>query len=335
MREALREARKGVGFTSPNPAVGAVLVNKGRVVSRAYHRQAGGPHAEVGCLGKLKGAVPANATLYVTMEPCCTQGKTGPCTDVIVRSGVRRVVIGALDPNPKHNGRGLGILRAAGIEVESGVLEAECTALNEGFNKWIVTGMPFVIAKCGMSMDGRLTRRGDELRWITGPQARRDGHRLRREVDAIIIGAETARQDDPHLTVRGVGRSKQPWRVILTSSGRLPAKLKLFRDRHKDRTLVYRKKSLRAVLTDLGKKNVTSVMIEGGGKLLGHALEQRLIDKVQFYVSATLTGGPVVAFGGRGAGATADGLHLEGVSYTRFGQDVRVAGYPRAVTNIS
>jgi diaminohydroxyphosphoribosylaminopyrimidine deaminase/5-amino-6-(5-phosphoribosylamino)uracil reductase len=328
MRAALREARKGLGQTSPNPAVGAVLVAGHKIVARAHHKRAGAKHAEVECLARAGTPVPPGSTLYVTLEPCSTLGRTGRCTDAIIRAGVRRVVIGAMDVNPDHQGRGIDILRAAGIEVRTNVLEAECSALNEAFNKWIVTGLPFVIAKCGMSLDGRLTRRPGEPGWITGPAARRDSHHLRSQVDAILIGAETARVDDPGLTVRGVGPSKQPWRVVLTSSGRLPARLKLFKDRFKDRTLVYRKKSLIAVLKDLGKKNVTSVLIEGGGDILGQALDRGLIDKVQIYLGPILTGGPVIAFAGCGAGSTPEAPRLQRVSYAKFGDNVRVVGYP-------
>jgi diaminohydroxyphosphoribosylaminopyrimidine deaminase / 5-amino-6-(5-phosphoribosylamino)uracil reductase len=329
MRVALQEGRKGLGQTSPNPAVGAVLVRGRRIIARGHHKRAGAKHAEVECLARLPSPVPPDSTLYVTLEPCSTVGRTGRCTDAIIRAGVRRVVIGAIDPNPEHEGRGIDILRKAGIEVRTNVLEAECSALNEAFNKWIVTGLPFVIAKCGMSLDGRLTRPPDEPGWITGAVARRDSHRLRSQVDAIIIGAETARADDPRLTVRGVGRSKQPWRVVLASSGRLPAGLKLFQDRFKDRTLLYRRKSLRAVLKDLGEKSVTSVLIEGGGSILGQALDGRLIDKVQIYLGPILTGGPIIAFAGRGAGSSQEALRLQGITYARLGDNVCVAGYPK------
>jgi diaminohydroxyphosphoribosylaminopyrimidine deaminase/5-amino-6-(5-phosphoribosylamino)uracil reductase len=220
-------------------------------------------------------------------------------------------------------------LKKAGIEVITGVLAEECTLLNEAFNKWIVTGRPFVIAKCGMSLDGRLTRPRGESRWITGPAARKNSRLLRGQVDAIIIGAETARADDPKLTVRGVGGSPQPWRVILTRSGRLPAHLRIFRDQFRQRTVIYRNKALGAVLRDLGKKKVTSVLMEGGGKLLSQALEARLIDKVQVYIGPILTGGPVLAFGGRGASSTQTSLRLEGVTFDKLGDDVRVVGYPK------
>ena len=222
MRAALAEARRGIGRASPNPAVGAVLVRGQRVISRGYHRASGLPHAEIECLAAAPRGSLRSATLYVTLEPCSTIGRTPPCTDAIVRAGVGRVVIGATDPNPLHSGRGIDQLRAAGIKVTTGVLAAECSRLNEAFNKWIVTGKPFVIAKCGMSLDGRLTRAPNEGRWLTGPAARRHAMQLRAQVDAILIGAETLRRDNPRLTTRGIRGARQPWRVVLSRSGKLP-----------------------------------------------------------------------------------------------------------------
>src|SRR5882724_6794358 len=231
MRTALSEARKSFGQTSPNPAVGAVLVVRKRIVARGHHRQAGKPHAEIECLRNLRGKVPKNATLYVTLEPCSTKGRTGACTDQIVRAGVNSVVIGTTDPNPRHRGRGVEILRAAGIEVRTGVLAEECAVLNEAFNKWVATGIPFVIAKCGMSLDGRLTRPKKGSRWITSPTARRHAQTLRGETDAILIGAETLRTDNPRLTVRGRRQVRQPVRVVMTRSGKLPRSARFFTDR--------------------------------------------------------------------------------------------------------
>jgi diaminohydroxyphosphoribosylaminopyrimidine deaminase/5-amino-6-(5-phosphoribosylamino)uracil reductase len=210
MRAALAEARKGIGQTSPNPAVGAVLVVQGRVIAKGHHREAGAPHAEVECLGSIRGPLPAGAALYVTLEPCSTTGRTARCTDAILAAGVKNVVVGAVDPNPAHRGSGLEILRAAGVNVRSGVLADECAALNEAFNKWIQTGRPLVLAKCGMTLDGRLTRPAGEGRWLTGSASRRHANRKRGEVDAIMIGAETLRQDDPRLTVREKRGVRQP-----------------------------------------------------------------------------------------------------------------------------
>jgi len=329
MRAALAEARRGIGSASPNPAVGAVLVRGQRVISRGYHRASGLPHAEIECLAAAPSGSLRSATLYITLEPCSTIGRTPPCTDAIVRAGVGRVVIGATDPNPLHGGRGIDQLRASGIRVTTGVLGAECSRLNEAFNRWIVTGKPFVIAKCGMSLDGRLTRVPNEERWLTGPVARRHAMRLRAQVDAILIGAETLRRDNPRLTTRGIPGARQPWRVVLSRSGKLPRDAHLFADRFAARTLVYRNKALRQVLADLGRREITSVLIEGGGNVLGQAFDARLVDKVQFYLAPVFTGGPVPAVAGRGAGSTADGAKLSQTRFERIGPDLIVTGYPR------
>jgi diaminohydroxyphosphoribosylaminopyrimidine deaminase / 5-amino-6-(5-phosphoribosylamino)uracil reductase len=330
MRAALAEAKKGLGWTSPNPAVGAVLVIGDRIVARGHHREAGCAHAEVECLLNFGAPVPRDATLFVTLEPCSTQGRTAPCTNAIIRAGAKSVVVGARDVNPRHSGKGIIQLRNAGIKVQEGVLADQCMQLNEAFNKWILTGLPFVIAKCGMSLDGRLTRSDGEPRWITGRDARHDAHRLRARVDAVLVGAETVRADNPHLTIRGVRGARQPWRIVLTRTARMPRHSHLFSDRFTGRTLIYRRKPLAAVLKDLGKRGITSVLIEGGGKVLGHALDSRLIDKVQIYLGPVLTGGPVVAFPGHGAAKTADALRLRDLTYRRIGQSLRITGYPDA-----
>ncbi len=328
MRAALREARKGLGLTSPNPAVGAVLVIDGNIVSKGHHAGAGLAHAEVECLRRFKKTVPKSAVLFVTLEPCSTVGRTGPCTDAIIQAGVRQIVIGAPDPNPQHSGRGIDMLKTAGLDVRSGILAEECSALNEAYNKWITTGRPFVIAKCGMSLDGRLSRPPGETRWITSAASRRRAHQLRAQVDAILIGGKTLRADNPRLTIRGVRGAKQPWRVVLSRSGPLPREAHLFADRFAQRTMVCRAKNLELVLRDLGEKEITSVLIEGGGEILGHALDLRLVDKVQIYVGPMFTGGPVIAFGGLGAASTPEAPRLDRVRYERIGQDICVIGYP-------
>lgn len=328
MRAALKEAKKALGRTSPNPAVGAVLVMNNRIVAKGHHREAGRDHAEIECLRDFGAPVLARATLYVTLEPCSTAGRTAPCTDAIISAGVQNVVIGAIDLNPRHSGKGIMQLRNAGVNVREGVLADDCARLNEAFNKWIVTGLPLVIAKCGMSLDGRLTRPPVEPRWITGPSARRHARELRADVDAVLVGAETVRADNPRLTVRGTRRMRQPWRIVLTRSGKLPRRARLFSDRLAARTLIYKAKSLTGVLKDLGKRGITSVLIEGGGDVLGQALDARLIDKVQLYLGPILSGGPVIAFPGRGAAKAANALRLRCVSYRRIGQSVCITGYP-------
>jgi diaminohydroxyphosphoribosylaminopyrimidine deaminase/5-amino-6-(5-phosphoribosylamino)uracil reductase len=331
MAIALGEARKGVGLTSPNPAVGALIVVKNKIVARGHHRRAGSPHAEIECLTSFGRSVPAEATLYVTLEPCSTIGRTGACTDTIVAVGVRKLVVGTVDPNPKHAGRGLEQLQKAGMDVRLGVLESECTELNETYNKWIETGIPFVIAKCGMSLDGRLTAppSPSESQWLTSVAARRHARRLRAQVDAILVGAETIRADNPRLTVRGQRGVQQPWRIILSRSGKLPRRAHVFTDRFAERTAVYRDTDLRVVLSKLGAKKITSVLIEGGGDILGQALDQRLIDKVQIYAAPVFSGGPTMAFGGAGADSTESAARLQRIRYERIADDICVIGYPK------
>jgi diaminohydroxyphosphoribosylaminopyrimidine deaminase/5-amino-6-(5-phosphoribosylamino)uracil reductase len=328
MRAALREARRGLGLTSPNPAVGAALVIGGKIVARGHHRRAGAPHAEVECLSRLDRPVPKSATLYVTLEPCSTTGRTGPCTNVIIEAGVKKLVIGVPDPNPKHSGRGIDQLRKAGIDVRVGVLSEECRELNESYNKWIQSGVPFVIAKCGMSLDGRLTAPPSESQWLTSAMSRRHAHHLRAQVDAILVGAETIRADDPRLTVRGHPEATQPWRVVLSRSGKLPPRARVCTDRFAARTLVYGKTKLDVLLRELGTKEITSVLIEGGGDILGQALDLHLIDKIQIYIAPVLTGGPVIAFAGNGAASTAAAGRIGRIRYEKIGADVCVIGYP-------
>jgi len=333
MRAALNEAKKALGQTSPNPAVGAILVIDNRIAAKGHHRRAGGDHAEIACLRDFGARVPARATLYVTLEPCSTEGRTAACTEAIIKAGVKNVVVGATDVNPRHSGRGIAQLRNAGVKVQERVLADECARLNEAFNTWIVSGRPFVIAKCGMSLDGRLTRPPGEARWITDPSARRHANKLRARVDAVLVGAETVRMDNPRLTVRGVRRAQQPWRIVLMRSGKLPRSAHLFSDRFASRTLIYRGKSLAAVLKNLGQRGVTSVLIEGGGEVLGQALDSRLIDKVQLYLGPILSAGPVIAFPGPGAEKTANAMRLRGVSYQRIGATVCITGYPEVVSH--
>src|SRR5436305_5896839 len=328
MRAALNEAKKALGQTSPNPAVGAVVVIDDRIVARGHHREAGRDHAEIECLRDFGARAPGRATLYVTLEPCSTAGRTAPCTDAIIKAGIKNVVVGAADVNPRHSGKGIKQLRNAGVKAREGILAEEWARLNEAFNKWIVSGRPFVIAKCGMSLDGRLTRRSGERRWLTDATARRHAHRLRAYVDAILVGAETVRADNPRLTVRGI-RARQPWRVVLSDSGRLPPAAHLFADRFAERTLIYIGKTLAAVLKDLGQKNITSVLIEGGGDVLGQALDAGLIDKVQLYLGPILTGGPVIAFAGVGVDDAIKAMRLDRISYKRIGQSICVIGWPK------
>lgn len=323
MREALAEAKKGLGFTHPNPAVGAVIVKNKRVVARGWHRTAGGPHAEIAAIRQATRT--RGATLYVTLEPCSTQGRTPPCTEAILHAGFSRVVYGATDPNPRHAGRARPLLEEAGLAVTGGILAEECAALNAGWNKWIVTGRPYVIAKAGMSLDGRINSPPGH-RWITSPASRRDAMKLRAQVQAILVGGGTVRSDDPQLTIRGVRHREQPLRVVWTKSARLPRKAKLFTDEFRGRTLVFRGQSLRSVLAELGKRGVASVLIEGGAGVLGEAFDRGLVDEVNFYLAPLLIGGPVPTLGGRGAGSNDQAIRLENTTYSRIGPDVKLSG---------
>ena len=326
LRVALLEAASGSGQTRPNPAVGAVVVKKNRILARGWHRAAGCPHAEIEALRALKNISDARgATLYVTLEPCSTHGRTPPCTQAIIAAGIRRVVYGARDPNPSHAGRADRILKKAGVAVTRGILAKECALLNEAWNKWIATGFPFVVAKAGMSLDGCIASPPGR-RWITSEESRLDAMRLRASCGAILVGGETVRADNPRLTIRGIPSAFQPWRAIWTRSGKLPRTSHLFTDEFREKTLVYKNVPLREVLKDLGAKGVESVLIEGGGHTLGEAFDQRLVDRVVFYVAPTLIGGGVPAIAGRGAGSNEEGLRLNDATYQRIGPDLKIEG---------
>lgn len=326
MRAAIQEARKGMGKTSPNPTVGAVIVKSGRILARGWHHKAGKPHAEIEAMRALPSKVDAQgATLYVTLEPCSTHGRTPPCTEAIIHAGFRRVVYGATDPNPAHAGRAADILREHGIQVVSEVLASECNQLNEGWNYWIRTGRPFVIAKFARSLDGCIDNPVSR-RWLTSPEARQDAMQLRAQVDAILIGGQTARQDNPRLTVRGIPGSRQPWRVVWLNHSKLSPNLHLLSDSHKDRTLIFEGSPLADVLGTLGALKVTSVLIEGGGNTLGFAFDQRLVNKVVGYVAPLLQGGRVPAVAGLGVADNVERINLTAVTYRKIGRDLAFEG---------
>jgi len=328
MRLALRQARKGLGKTSPNPAVGAVLVRDGAVLSTGWHKRAGGPHAEIEALSALPSLEEAaGSTFYVTLEPCSTFGRTPPCTDAIIAAKIGRVVIGSIDANPNHQGRGLEQLRGAGVAVKTGVLEEECGLLNVGFNKWVTTGIPWVIAKVAQSLDGRITRPVGEPPWLSNNRSLRLVHCLRGTVDAILVGAETVRRDNPRLTVRTDTHGLQPWRVVVTRSGNVPGDATILTDENRDRTLVYQGIAWLDMLTDLGAKGVTRLLVEGGGDVLGQLRDLQLIDEVWCFITPLLTGGSRPSFGGAGVESMGDATKLHRIRYKRIGNDVLVTGH--------
>lgn len=334
MHLALDEAQYGVGLTSPNPPVGAVLVKDGILIGRGYHQRAGLPHAEIEALqdAQAQGREVQGATAYVTLEPCSTEGRTGACTSALIAAGIARVVYGAKDPNPDHAGKADALFEEAGIEVTSGVLEEACTRLIRPFAKWITTGLPYVIAKVGQSLDGRLTRPLGESPWITSEDCRLHSMQLRVRCDAIMIGAETLRQDDPNLTLRGPNippQKQQPWRVIVSRSGNLPANANLFTDEHQDRTIVVRGgKKFREVLKELAEKGITSVLIEGGGNLMGQAFAARAVDEICWYIAPRICGGGVNSVGNRNFSPNVPSVALKDTRYASIGDNLCVTGYP-------
>ena len=331
MHLALDQAQKGIGLTSPNPPVGAVIVAQDKVIGRGYHHKAGEPHAEVEAIRdaqKLHPKLLRGATIYVTLEPCCTTGRTPACTDAIRSARIRRVVYGARDPNPKHQGRADAVLRAGRVDVVSGIMETECLEILRPFTKWITRGIPYVIAKAGQSLDGRRTRPMGEPAWITSEAARAHARRLRGRVDAIIVGAETVRRDNPLLTLReaDAGQGKpQPWRVVMTRSGDLPAGAHLFTDEFKDRTVVMRGLDFPEVLRELGNRGVVSVLVEGGGIILGRAFASREVDEVVWYVAPRLCGGGRPSIAGLPLPFS---IELNPVKILPIGDNVCFSGFP-------
>jgi diaminohydroxyphosphoribosylaminopyrimidine deaminase/5-amino-6-(5-phosphoribosylamino)uracil reductase len=330
MRFALCQARRGLGSTSPNPAVGAIIVQAGEVIATGFHERAGEPHAEINALSKLSSLDRSNgATLYVTLEPCSTHGRTPPCTEAIVRAGIARVVIGAIDPNPRHSGRGVDLLRQTGLDVTTGILESECTNLNVGFNKWIVTKTPWVIAKVAQTLDGRITRPPAESQQLSNKRSQRLTHYLRSTVDAIMVGGETVRRDDPQLTIRLVHSQNQPWRVIATRSGEIPRTAKVFTDRFANRTLVYQGKSWSEIFAELGDRGVTRLLVEGGGEVLGDLLDKREIDEIWCFLTPYLVGGDKPSFAGVGIDRYEEAIAIETTRYKQIGNDLLIRGRVR------
>ena len=351
MALAVREARRGLGRTSPNPAVGAVIVRDGRVVARGHHARAGSSHAEVVAIGRA-GARARGADLYTTLEPCDHWGRTPPCSVAIVEAGVRRVFVGSRDPNPLVNGRGIRRLRRAGVQVETGVLREECDRLNEAWFRFIVSGRPHVTLKAAVTLDGKIATRTGDSRWVTGPEARALVHRLRDRCDAVLVGAGTARADDPRLTTRlRRGRGRNPLRVVLDSRLALPRGLRLFRPGSGGDTLVAHvagrppraipgvefvrcrgrrgRVDLGDLLRRLARRNVTSLLVEGGAEVHRAFLEAGLVDRVMLLLAPKIVGGDGISWvGAPGVRRMADALALEDVEVRRVGGDILVSGRP-------
>lgn len=373
MRLALRLARRGYGVTSPNPMVGAVLVRGGKIIGRGWHRQAGEPHAEIEALrdAQRRGRSGKGAALYVTLEPCCTQGRTPPCTQAIMAAGIKRVVAGATDPNPRHRGRAFGILEQAGLDITHGVMAKECERLNEAFNHWIVRRAPFVTVKAAMTLDGKIATAAGESKWITGEKARAWAMKLRQGADAILVGINTVLADDPSLTVRGpwsVVRGPGPRRIVLDARARTPLKAKVVGDEYADLTTIVvstlapqrrvaalakrvqvlvaplakgvgaveRKRfevahrpqrltlDLRWLLKELGARQITSLLVEGGGEVNASFLLQGLAQRIMFFYAPKILGGRDSrrAVAGEGARRLDEMLNLGHLEWRRLGADL-------------
>jgi diaminohydroxyphosphoribosylaminopyrimidine deaminase/5-amino-6-(5-phosphoribosylamino)uracil reductase len=333
--------------------VGAVLVSNGRIVGTGYHRFAGGDHAEVAAL-KRAGTKARGATLYITLEPCSHQGRTPPCTGALIQAGIKEVVCGARDPNPLVSGRGFRKLRSAGIRVRAGILEDECRALIEGFAKFITRRLPFVILKLAATLDGKIAAVSGDARWISGEASRQTAHRLRNEVDAVIVGIGTVKADDPQLTCRITG-GRNPWRVVLDSRLEIKSSAAILRQTDPAKTVIVtgptvsRTKSralavggaqvwsipLRngrvswlPLLRKLASLNVVSVMIEGGAALAASALQAKIVDKVVFFYAPKLLGGDARSMiGPLRIGHVRGALTVARLRVEKSGADLLVSGY--------
>jgi diaminohydroxyphosphoribosylaminopyrimidine deaminase/5-amino-6-(5-phosphoribosylamino)uracil reductase len=357
MEEALRLAERGLGATSPNPMVGAVLVKGGKVIGRGWHHRAGLPHAEIEALkdADKRGCTAAGATIYVTLEPCSTEGRTPPCTRALVSSGVKRVVAGATDPNPAHRGRGFRILRRRDIEVCAGVLETQCAELNAAFNHWIIHRTPLVTVKAAMTLDGKIATTSGESKWITGDKARAFGMRLRQSADAILVGVNTITHDDPSLTWRPKRlSSKSPShrlrRIVLDTDARIPLRAKVLTDgvaalttvvvgknasAGKVRALEKLARVIRAplkagkinlqwLLRKLGAEEVTHLLVEGGGEVNASFFQNGLVQQVCFFYAPKIFGGQKAprAVSGHGALQWNEITSLKEVTWEWLGSDL-------------
>lgn len=354
MNIALVLAEKGKGFTSPNPLVGAVIVKNEKVIGQGFHQKAGGPHAEVHAINSATESV-EGATMYVTLEPCSHYGKTHPCAELIIEKKIKRVVVAATDPNPLVSGNGLKKLKEAGIEVTAGVLEQESMQLNEVFNKYITTKLPFVVMKYAMTLDGKIATETGASKWISSETARKHAHLLRGYLNGIMIGVDTVIKDDPYLTCRIPGYLN-PTRIILDSRLRIPDQANLLKDQSHAPTILLTTKhapaekikllnnrnievlivpeldgriDLNQAMKVLGEKGIDSILLEGGGTLNGAALEAKIVDKVNLYVAPKLIGGEkaISPVRGRGVDTISEAFNIERTNYQRIGNDLLVEGY--------
>lgn len=325
MKLALEQANNGVGTTSPNPPVGAVIVKGGKLIGKGWHQKAGGPHAEREAIADalLQHSPQAlnGATIYVTLEPCSSHGRTPPCTDGIIAAGITRLVYGSQDPNPKHVGAAKIIMRSAGLEVQSGVYRSACDKLIRPFAKVQKTGLPWVILKSAISLDGRITRPPGEGQWLSSPESREYVQKMRHQSDAIITGGNTVRMDNPSLTLRStsIPNKQQPWRMVITRGKKeaLPQDYQVFSDEHANRTLVQEHGDIHSALKTLANKGCNSVLVEAGGTLMAAILQQEFADELVVFYAPMLTGGADAGFG-----ELTPKVDLEEQQFTRIGSDI-------------
>lgn len=329
MLQALELAKKAWGQTSPNPMVGAVVVKDDEIIGRGYHHRAGEAHAEVNAL-RDAGEKAKGANIYVTLEPCSTFGRTPPCTQAIIDAGIKKVFVGSVDPNPAHAGKGLEILKGAGIETVSGIAKEACDKLNETFFHWITTGKPFVILKMAMTLDGKIATAEGKSKWITGPAARKHVQHLRKWCDAIMIGGETVRKDSPGLIVRDTKKLwKQPLKLIATRSMNDNDLLEYFPDKSARAISLDSSDQWHDLLTELGRENITALLIEGGGELAAETLNAGIVDKIEFHIAPKILGGkdsrPVV--GGKNPITLDEAKFLRDYKLEIVGDDIIISGY--------
>lgn len=354
MRQAIDLAGRGVGRTAPNPPVGALLVRDGVVVGSGFHPAAGQPHAEVFAL-RQAGERARGADLYVTLEPCCHHGRTGPCVEALLQAGVGRVFVGVHDPNPLVAGQGIRRLQEAGVDVVTGLLEGPCRYLIAPFAKHILTGRPLVIFKAAMTLDGRTATAGGESQWISCEQSRLKVHRLRNQVDAVMVGSKTVMTDNPRLTTRLADGGRDAVRVVVDGSLRTSPEAALYNqvstaptllltadDQDPDRRKPYLRRGVEVIgirrqgnhldlvdaLEKLGQRHLQAVLLEGGGTLAGTMLRCGLIDRVMLFVAPLLFGGSdgQSLFAGPGVQRLADAFRLADLRLSRVGEDLLLEG---------
>ncbi len=348
LNQTLRLAKKGLSWTNPNPMVGALIVKGGQIIGEGFHHKAGLAHGEIEALKNCRQSL-NGSTLYVNLEPCVHFGKTPPCTNAIIQSGIKRVVCATLDPNPKVSGKGLAKLQKVGIEISVGILEEKARILNETFFTFHEKKRPFVALKFAASLDGKMATHSGDSRWITNEKARKYARTLRGGYQAIMVGINTVLTDNPHLGTRTKGK-KDPIRIIIDPNLKIPLNVQVLRDNNviiftSNKTKILKKEllenkgisievlgstpfTMQKLLSVLYERNIISVLLEGGGETLGHFVDERLVDKVYAFHAPILIGGnKSISIGGKGAESIRKTIHLKNISYKKFGDNILTIGY--------